>query len=498
MTASNPTDRPVRVRLAPSPTGDPHVGMIRQAIWTWLYARHTGGKFILRIEDTDQTRLVPGAVDRIMDSLHWLGIDWDEGPDIGGDFGPYVQSERTPLYRAAADRLLAEGNAYRCFATPDELREMREQQQAKKLPPRYDGRFRDYPSDQAEERAATGEAHVVRFKMPLDGTTTFTDLLRGEITFENKELDDFVILKSDGFPTYHLAHVVDDTAMEISHVTRGEEWLPSAPRHVRIFDALGYDQPIWVHAPIILGPDGGKLSKRHGAKSVLEYANEGYLPEALFNFLTITGWALDDHTEIFSRERLIEVFDLADLSKNPSGFDDTKLEWMNGLYMREMPEDHLVDIFRQRLERDLPADIARPLDQSLIEAFAPLVRERLKLLAELSPLVEFFFRSDLPTPSNDDFLVKKWRDCAADASAALSSVVTFLEPVDEWTTEGIESALRTAAEELEIRAGELFSLVRLAITGTRISPPLFESMDIVGKGLSVERIEAAATQLGAT
>lgn len=498
MTTADSGARPVRVRLAPSPTGDPHVGMIRQAIWTWLYARHTGGKFILRIEDTDQTRSVEGTVDRILDSLRWLGIDWDEGPDVGGDYGPYVQSERKALYQEAADRLLASGHAYRCFATAEELREMREAQQAKKLPPRYDGRFRDYPVDQAEARAAAGESHVIRFKMPQEGTTTVTDLLRGEVSFENKELDDFVILKSDGYPTYHLAHVVDDTAMEISHVTRGEEWLPSAPRHVQIFDALGYEQPVWVHAPVILGPDGGKLSKRHGAKFVLEYADDGYLPDALFNFLTITGWALDDHTEVFSRERLIEVFDLADLSKNPSGFDHTKLEWMNGVYLREMPEDDLVDTFRQRLERDLPADIARPLDEALIESFTPLVRERLKLLAELGPLVEFFFRDTVPTPPNEEFLVKKWKERAADASAALGTVVRFLEPVEPWATDGIETAMRAAADELEVRAGDLFALVRLAITGTRISPPLFESMEIVGKSLSTERIEAAAAQLGAS
>ena len=496
MTTTDSSDRPVRVRLAPSPTGDPHVGMARQAIWTWLFARHHDGSFILRIEDTDRTREVEGTVDRILASLRWLGIDWDEGPDIGGAYGPYVQSERRELYQEAADRLLASGNAYRCFATADELRAMREEQQAKKLPPRYDGRFRDYPVEQAEARAAAGEAHVIRFKMPLDGSTTFTDLLRGEISVENKELDDFVILKSDGFPTYHLAHVVDDTAMEISHVTRGEEWLPSAPRHVQIFRALGYEEPVWVHAPVILGPDGGKLSKRHGAKFVLEYADEGYLPDALFNFLAITGWALDDHTEIFTRDRLIAVFDLANLSKNPSGFDHTKLEWMNGVYMREMPEADLVQVFRARLERDLPPDIARPLDEALIESFTPIVRERLKLLSELAPLVEFFFRDTVATPANDEFLVKKWRDRADDAASALGAVVKFLEPVDPWTTEEIETAMRSAAEELELRAGDLFALVRLAVTGTRISPPLFESMEIVGKGLSTERVEAAATQLG--
>jgi glutamyl-tRNA synthetase len=489
------TDRSIRVRFAPSPTGDPHVGGLRQALWTWLHARHYNGKFILRIEDTDQARYVEGAVERIQESLRWLGIDWDEGPGVGGDYGPYFQSERTSLYQDAANHLLASGNAYRCFATPEELIAMREQQQARKEPPRYDGRYRDYPKDQAEERAAAGDQHVIRFAMPLEGTTTFNDLLRGDITFENRQLDDFVIMKSDGFPTYHLAHVVDDTAMEISHVTRGEEWIPSAPRLAQLFDALGYQQPIWIHAPIILGPDGGKLSKRHGAKNALDYAEEGYLPDALVNFLAITGWALDDHTEIFSRERLIEVFDLKYLSKNPSGFDVTKLEWMNGVYLRDMPEDELVEIFAQRLERDLPADIARPFDRTLVEAFTPLVRERIKLLSELAPMVEFFFRSELTTAHAEVFLTKKWRGRAPDAVSALNATASYLGPIDIWETDSIEEALRAAANEVGERPGDFFSLSRLAVTGAAISPPLFESMEIIGKGLTIERIEAAANSL---
>jgi glutamyl-tRNA synthetase len=491
------TDHPVRVRFAPSPTGDPHVGVIRQALWTWLHARHYDGKFILRIEDTDQARYVEGTVERIQDSLRWLGIDWDEGPDIGGPYGPYFQSERKALYQNAAERLLASGNAYRCFATAEELTAMREQQQARKEPPRYDGRYRDYPKDQAEARAAAGDSHVIRFAMPLEGTTTFNDLLRGDITFENKQLDDFVIMKSDGFPTYHLAHVVDDTAMKISHVTRGEEWIPSAPRHVQLFNALGYEQPIWVHAPVILGPDGGKLSKRHGAKFVLDYAEEGYLSDALANFLSITGWALDDHTEIFSRERLIEVFDLKNLSKNPSGFDVTKLEWMNGMYLRNLPENELVEIFSRRLERDLPPDIARPLDHALVQAFVPLVRERIKLLSELAPMVEFFFRGDIPSAPTEEFLTKKWKNRAGDAVSALNATVIHLTPIETWETVQIEEALRAAAEEVGERAGDFFSLSRIAVTGTSISPPLFESMEIIGQGLTIERIKAASATLRA-
>ena len=495
MTSRQPPSAAVRLRFAPSPTGDLHVGGLRQALWTWLYARHYGGTFVLRIEDTDRSRYVPGTVERIAESLRWLGIDWDEGPDVGGAYGPYFQSERKTLYREAADRLLASGHAYRCFATAGELAEMRAQQQAQKLPPRYDGRYRDYPRDQAEARAAAGEDHVIRFAMPQLGTTTFTDLLRGEISFQNQALDDFVLLKSDGFPTYHLAHVVDDAAMQISHITRGEEWIPSTPRHVQVFDALGLKQPIWVHAPVILGPDGGKLSKRHGAKFVLEYEEEGYLPEALANFLAITGWALDDHTEIFSLSQLTTVFDLADLSKNPAGFDTQKLEWMNGVYLREMPDDQLVERFARRLERDLPADIGRPLDRALVEAFTPLVRERIKLLSELSPMVEFFFRSEITTAHADEFLVRRWRDRGAAAASALDTTARCLEALESWRSEDIENALRSAAEEVGVRAGDFFALSRLAVTGNRVSPPLFETMEIVGQGLTVDRVEAAAALL---
>ena len=327
----------VRLRYAPSPTGDPHVGNIRTALWSWLHARRLGGAFVLRLEDTDQSRAVEGSLERIEGSLRWLGIDWDEGPREGGPFGPYVQSERLERYREATDRLLADGNAYRCFCTPEEIDAMRREQQKRRRPPGYTGVCRPLDAGEAAARAASGESHVLRFRMPREGSTTFEDLIRGPITYENRVLDDFVILKSDGYPTYHLAHVVDDHAMEITHVTRGDEWIPSTPRHVRLFEALGYEPPIFVHTPVILGPGGGKLSKRDGAKSVLEYAADGYLPEALLNFLAITGWAPDGSTEIIARDDLVAAFDLARLNPAPATFDTDKLEWMNGVYMRSLP-----------------------------------------------------------------------------------------------------------------------------------------------------------------
>jgi len=487
----------VRLRYAPSPTGDPHVGNIRSALWSWAYARHEGGVFYLRIEDTDQSRLVPGSVQRIEDSLRWLGIDWDEGPDIGGPFGPYVQSQRLDHYREAAGRLLASQAAYRCFCTPEELAEMREAQRAAKQPPGYNGRCRNIPPSEAEARAAAGEPFVVRFAMPREGTTTFTDLLRGDITYENRLLDDSVILKSDGFPTYHLAHVVDDHLMQTTHVTRGEEWLSSAPRHVRLFEALGYAVPIYVHNPVILGPDGGKLSKRHGAKSVLDYAEEGYLPEAVFNFLAILGWSPDGETEVMSRQEIIEKFEIKDLVVHPAVFDTQKLEWMNGVYMRSMPEAELTELFARQLERTLPPEVPRPLDRVFVGELTPLVRERVKLLPEVTPLVDFFFEPDLTTPPADQFLARSYRGRPDSAAASLEAAAEALDHLDDWSAPFIEAALRAVAAELGEKPGDLFMLCRVAVTGKAVTPPLFESMEIVGDGLCLKRLRSAAESLRA-
>ena len=487
------TDRPARVRYAPSPTGDPHVGNIRTAVWAWLHARHTGGQFILRIEDTDQARKVPGSVERIMESLRWLGLDWDEGPDCGGPFAPYVQSERLPLYREAVDRLLAEGNAYRCFCTPDELEALRERQRAEKRPPGYEGKCRVLSRDEAIARAAT-EAHVIRFAVPEDGTTVSEDLLRGPISVENSTLDDFVILKSDGYPTYHLAHVVDDHAMEVTHVTRGDEWIPSMPRHALLFDALGYERPVFVHTPIILAPGGGKLSKRHGAKSMLEYAEDGFLPEAVLNFICIMGWGYGDET-VFSRQRLIEIFEIEKLGLNPAVFDVEKLSWLNGVYIRDMPLPELAEAIARRLERDLPATVPRPLDRALVEAVTPLIQERIQTLAEVAPLIDFFWESDLPVPPSDEFLQRRWADRASEAAHALNRAADATEAASPFDAVTLEAGLRALADELDTKAGDLFTLIRIAVTGRRVSPPLFESMEIIGQGICVDRLRAAAAAI---
>jgi glutamyl-tRNA synthetase len=485
---------PARVRYAPSPTGDPHVGNIRTAVWSWLYARHTGGQFIVRLEDTDQSRAVPGSLERILDALRWLGLDWDEGPDIGGPHAPYIQSQRLPLYQEAAQRLVAEGNAYPCFCSAEELDAMRKRQQAERRPPGYEGKCRALPRDQAAQRVASGEPHVLRFAVPREGSVTFDDMLRGPITVENRTLDDFVILKSDGFPTYHLAHIIDDHAMRITHVTRGDEWLPSAPRHALLWDALGYPRPVFFHNPVILAPGGGKLSKRHGAKFVLEYAEEGYLPDALINFLCITGWGHGDET-FFTREQLIELFDIADVSVAPATFDHEKLTWLNGVHLRQLPDDELSELIARQLERDLPAHIPRPLDRVFVEELTPLVRERIELLSQVTPLVDFFFEYEIPTPPVEDFLVRGWKDNSEGVAVALDAAIDATEDLEPWEAERLEGALRATAEAQGVKAGELFTPIRLAVTGRTVAPPLFESMELIGEELCIERLRAAVRAL---
>jgi len=313
--------KPVRVRFAPSPTGYPHVGNIRTALFNWLFARHTGGKFIVRIEDTDVTRMIEGAVEAILDGLRWLGLDWDEGPEVGGNYGPSFQSQRLKFYQEAAQRLVSQGNAYYCYCSPERLEEMRAEQVRHKQPPGYDRRCRNLSQEERAQKEAEGVTPVVRFKTPLSGQTRFNDLIWGEVVFEHNTIDDFVLLKSDGYPTYHLANVVDDHLMEITHVLRAEEWLSSTPRHLLMYQALGFEPPQFAHLPMILGADRGKLSKRHGVVSITEYHEQGYLPETMVNFLALLGWSLDDKTEILSRKELIANFSLERVSRTGAIFN---------------------------------------------------------------------------------------------------------------------------------------------------------------------------------
>ena len=488
---------PVRTRYAPSPTGVPHVGNIRTALFSYLLARHHGGQFLLRLEDTDRARYDPDAPAAIMESLRWLGMEWDEGPGVGGPYAPYVQSERLEFYRAAADHLIASGHAYECWCSPKRLEELRAEQTRRKQPPGYDRRCRSEEGRAAARREAGAEGRttpVVRFATPYSGEVTLHDAVRGDITFDVATLDDFVILKSDGYPTYHLGYMVDDDMMGITHVMRGDEWISSAPRHLLMYEALGMEVPVIAHLPVILGPDGSKLSKRHGATSVFDYRDEGYLPEALFNFLGLLGWSLDDRTEILSHDEFIKHFTLERVVRNPAVFNVDKLRWMNGVYIRDMHEERLIDLFVDRLERDLPPAVERPVDRGLVARIAPLIRERIKLLTEVVEYTDFFFIDQL-SYAREELLGKAFKDRADDARAALERSLAAAESVDEWEHGALETALRALAESLSLKAGDLFSLLRVAVTGKRVSPPLFETMEVLGKDRCVARIKAAVAAL---
>jgi glutamyl-tRNA synthetase len=487
---------PVRVRYAPSPTGIPHVGNIRTALFNWLLARHDGGQFIVRVEDTDRARYDARALDGILESLRWLGLDWDEGPDIGGPNAPYFQSERLESYHAAARTLIDGGHAYECFCSPERLDQVRKEQQQRKEPPRYDRLCRDLSDADRAARHAEGITPVVRFRTPLEGTTVVPDAIRGDIAFENATLDDFVLLKSDGYPTYQLGAIVDDNAMQITHVLRGDEWISSAPRNLLTYQAFGWEPPIFAHLPVILGADRSKLSKRHGAMSALDYRDQGYLPEAMFNFLGLLGWSLDDHTVVISREQFVESFTLERVGANPAMFDREKLDWMNGVYIREhVSDERLVELIAERLERDLPPG-ALPIDRDTVAKLAPLIRERMKTLAEATEMIEGFFVDELGY-GPADLLGKRFRDNASGASAALREAKSRLEAGPSWDHEALESAMRALAGELELKAGDLFMLLRVACTGKPVSPPLFESMAVLGRERCLRRIDEAVERLAA-
>jgi len=460
----------IRLRFAPSPTGYPHLGNIRTALFNWLFARHHGGKFVLRIEDTDVARKVEGAVDGILNSLHWLGLGWDEGP--------YFQSQRLPFYHETAQKLLKDSHAYLCYCSPERLEAMRQEQTKRKQPPKYDRRCRDLTQQQRTQLEATGITPVIRFKTPLEGETTFRDLIYGTITFKHDTLDDFVLIKSDRYPTYHLANIVDDHLMTISHVLRAEEWLSSTPRHVLLYQALDWQPPQFAHLPMILGADRAKLSKRHGAANISDYQKEGYLPDAMVNFLALLGWSLDDKTEQLSREELIRHFSLERVVKTAAIFNKEKLEWMNGVYLRRLSLGEFVQQALPFLDRDLPESIERPLDRSYVSRVLSLIQERAKTLAEVPQLASFFFLNEL---QYDTALLSKAKLDARLAAKAITVASQRLEDLASWSATTLESILRPMAAELDLGTGELFGLLRIAVTGRTAAPPLFRTMEVLGK-----------------
>jgi len=478
-----PFETMVRVRFAPSPTGYPHLGNIRTALFNWLFARHNNGSFILRIEDTDVARRVEGAIDTILDSLRWLGLDWDEGP--------YFQSERLEMYREAADQLVREELAYLCYCSPQRLEAMRQEQTKRKQPPGYDRRCRHLTREQKAGLEVSGAPPVVRFKSPLEGQTSFHDLIRGEIVFENSTLDDFVLLKSDGYPTYHLANIVDDHSMAISHILRADEWLSSTPRHVLLYQALGWQPPQFAHLPMILGTDRSKLSKRHGATAINEYRDQGYLPEAMINFLALLGWSLDDKTELLRREEIVKHFSLERVSKTAAVFNRDKLDWMNGVYLRNLSLEDYSERAISFLERDLPSEVERPLDTDYIRQIMPLIQERAKTLAEVPQLSEFFFVDKLEYDAG--LLLGKLE--SGQVVKILQATMTKVEGLGNWDAASLEAVLRPMAEELNLKTGVFFGLLRVATTGRTAAPPLFQTMEVLGKERCLERLKTALDKL---
>ncbi len=482
----------VRVRFAPSPTGFPHVGNIRTALFNWLFARHSGGSFIVRIEDTDVARKVEGATEAILDGLRWLGLDWDEGPQKGGNYGPYFQSQRLDKYQSVARQLVEQGDAYYCYCSTQRLDEMRKEQARLKQPPGYDRRCRNLTPEEKQRFESEGITPVVRFKTPLNGQTAFNDLIRSDVVFDNTTIDDFVLLKSDGYPTYHLANVIDDHLMEISHVLRAEEWLSSTPRHLMLYRALKFQPPLFAHMPMILGTDRSKLSKRHGAVSITDYKEQGFLPEAMFNFLALLGWSLDDKTEIMSREQITASFSIQRVSKTAAIFNIEKLNWMNGAYIRSLTIEDITRRALPFLEKGLPAEVNRPLSVEYVNRITPLIQERARTLVEVVELSEFFFADKLDY--NARLLIGKEMD-AQSAAKALEVSLQRLNTLERFDTESLETAIRPLCEELGLKAGQLFGVLRIATTGRTAAPPLFETMAVLGKERCLKRLEAALDKL---
>lgn len=482
----------VRVRFAPSPTGKLHIGGARTAIYNWAFARANGGTFILRIDDTDPTRSTDENTQIILRAMRWLGLDWDEGPEVGGDFGPYSQTERLDLYKQTAERLLAEGKAYPCFCTPEQLAADREAAQARKDPFQgYQRRCRDLTPEEAQARIDAGEPYVLRIKVPENrGNVVINDAVHGEVTFDAKELDDFVIFRSDGTPTYNFATVVDDALMGITHVIRGDDHLSNTPRQVMVYEAMGAPVPTFAHISMILGADGKKLSKRHGATSVEEYRDAGYLSDAFVNYLALLGWSLDGETTVIPRDVLASKFSLDRISKNPATFDPKKLDWMNAEYINAMSNADFAD--QIMLPELLKAGLIKEgfeTDAAWLDALAEIVRPRTKMPADAATVAAPVFAT-AETLAYDEKSVSKGL-AKEGMGAVLDAARTALEAVTDWTAENIDGALEPLPEVLDVKKRLVFGAVRVAECGNMVSPPLGETMALIGRDDCLARIDRA-------
>ena len=478
----------VRVRFAPSPTGDLHVGNIRTALFDWAYARHTGGTFIFRIEDTDTTRVTDEYIQAAIDTLKWLGLDWDEGPEVGGPNGPYLQSQRLDIYAEWAQKFLDQKDAYYCYCTPVELEARREAQRAANVAPGYDGQCRDLTEAQISDYKAQGREAVVRMRMP-DGSTTFTDEIRGDVTFDHKFVPDFVLVRGDGSPLYTLAVAVDDVMMKVSHVLRGEDLLSSTPRQIRVYQAMGVkpeDYPTFAHLPFVMGQDNAKLSKRNGEVSIAWYRERGFLPEAICNYLALLGWSPGDDRENVTMKELSELFTVDKVHSSPARFDMKKLEAINGDKIRALTPEEFLNwslpfLTKAAVISGTDAEIA------VVKAALPIIQERIVTLAEVPAMLNFLFVKNFAVAED---CVSKVNDEAA--KAVLARSLSELEKLTTWTHDSIEAALRSSLiEELGLKPRIAFGAVRIATTGSNISPPLFESMELLGQEVSLQRIKLA-------
>jgi glutamyl-tRNA synthetase len=485
----------VRVRYAPSPTGYQHIGGIRTALFNYLFARANDGRFILRIEDTDRERYQADALEDIYRTFDWLSFHWDEGPDVEGPHGPYLQSERLPLYHKYAARLVETGHAYPCFCSEERLERLRRQQTAAKAPIGYDRHCRGLSEAQVDRLRSQKLTPVIRFKIPDEGTTSFQDELLGTIEQANRDIPpDPVLLKSDGYPTYHLANVVDDHLMKITHILRAQEWLASGALHVLLYRAFGWEPPKYCHLPMVLGPDGQKLSKRHGATRVVEFREKGYLPEAIINYVALLGWSFDASREFFSLRELEGLFTLEGLNKAPAVFDYKKLDWFNGMYIRKTPPERLKEMLLPFLQKEglVSAEKPSPEEERLAAGLVPLVQERLAVLADVGPMVRYLFRE--PEPGDPGELVPKKLD-AARTVQILKKLKGALKEFADRSAEENEALMRRLAEELEVKMGDLLMPLRVAVTGSRVSPPLFESIRLLGTAETLRRVDRAMKAL---
>ncbi len=479
----------VRTRFAPSPTGNLHVGGAHTALFAWLFARHEGGRFVLRIEDTDEVRSTAESLAAIYDGLHWLGIDWDEGPDVGGPHGPYIQSERLDIYEEHIARLIESGRAYRCYCTPEELEERREIMRARGLPPRYDGKCRALTADETRRLDARGREFCVRFRVDDQGVTVVEDLVRGEVAFENALMGDFVIQKTSGYPTYHLAVVVDDYLMEITHVIRAEEHLPNTQAHLQLMEALGLAPPQFAHLPLILGTDRTKLSKRHGAINLMDYREQGFLPEAMRNFLALIGWSPGTDEEILSLDELIEKFTLEGVSRSPGVFDLEKATWLNGEYLKRADAEYIADLIEPELRAEglIEEDLA-PERRAWLVAVVELMKERTRLLTDFVVWGRYFFTDDY---LYDNRARSKWLS-REEVPERLELLADRLEGLESWDVDSIEGAIRGLAAELDVGAAKLIHPCRAAVTGQTVGPSLFDLLALVPQKDVVARLRRTA------